>query len=209
MNTDLSIETLKVGYLGANCYIIYSSKSKEAYIIDPGGDTSLIAEKIKELSVVPLGIIITHGHYDHIAANSELKKIFNIPVYVHKDDAEFLVNSSLNGSAFFGEDVKFPAAERLLEDGAVIKNKDFELKIIHTPGHTPGGICILIGENLFTGDTLFKGSVGRSDLPGGNEKLMKESLRKLRGLSKSIKIFPGHGSQSTIGEEMKSNPYLE
>jgi len=207
-NKKFNIETMQVGYLQANCYLVYDPASKDACIIDPGGDASVIARKIKELSLFPRGIFLTHGHYDHIAANNELRKLFNTKIYIHKEDAEFLREASLNGSAFFGEDIKFPEADVMLEDNSVIKNGEIEFKIIHTPGHTPGGICIISGDYIFTGDTLFKGSVGRWDLPGGSEKLLKESLKKLSKLPKTMKIFPGHGDESTIEEELKSNPYL-
>ena len=206
--TKLKIETVVVGILGANCYLVSDESSKNTFIIDPGGDAQLIAAKIKELSLVPAGIIITHGHYDHIEAIAELKKLYGIPVYIHKDDREFLTAPALNGSAFFGENRTFPAAEVLVEDNSIIKGGPLEFKVIHTPGHTPGGICLLTGDIAFTGDTLFKGSVGRWDLPGGSEERLMISLAKLSKLPPEVTIYPGHGETSSIERELKTNPYL-
>ena len=205
----IKIETIVVGILGANCYLVTEGSSNNTFIIDPGGDAELIIDRIRDLSLVPVGIIITHGHYDHIEANAELKKLYGIPVYIHREDKEFLRDSALNGSAFFGEDKKFPVADVILEDNSIIKSGTVEFKVIHTPGHTPGGICLLAGETAFTGDTLFKGSVGRWDLPGGSEEKLMDSLEKLSRLSPQVKIYPGHGDTTTIGEELKKNPYLQ
>ena len=204
----LKIETVVVGILGANCYLVSEESSQNTFIIDPGGDAPIITGKIKELSLIPVGIIITHGHYDHIEAITELKKQYGVPVYIHREDRDFLTDPSLNGSAFFGEDAKLPPAEMIVEDNSVIKNGLLEFKVLHTPGHTPGGMCLLIGDTAFTGDTLFKGSVGRWDLPGGSEEKLKASLEKLSKLQSSLKIYPGHGEKTTLGEELRNNLYL-
>ncbi len=209
MNKSLfSVQKVVVGYFETNCYIIFEKSSKKAFIIDPGADTDLIIEKVSSLDLMPIGIINTHGHIDHIGANSELKSSYSIPVHIHKDDENYLYNSSLNGSVFFGEDKKLPKADVILSDNDIIKKSPFEFKVIHTPGHTPGGICLVIEDIIFTGDTLFKGSVGRWDLPGGSEKELKKSLKILDEFPKELKVFPGHGPESTLKEEFDTNPYL-
>ncbi|MCX5781368.1 MAG: MBL fold metallo-hydrolase [Elusimicrobia bacterium] len=206
--SGFSVQKVVVGYFETNCYIIFEKSSKKAFIIDPGADADLIIGKVSSLNLMPKGIINTHGHIDHTGANSEIKSSYNIPVYIHKDDEKFLYDSSLNGSVFFGEDKKLPKADVILSDSEIIKESPFEFKVIHTPGHTPGGICLVIEDIIFTGDTLFKGSVGRWDLPGGSEKELKNSLKILNKFPKEMIVFPGHGPESTLKEEFDTNPYL-
>jgi glyoxylase-like metal-dependent hydrolase (beta-lactamase superfamily II) len=174
-------------------------------VIDPGADGPLIKNAIKEAGVEAKFIINTHGHADHIAANKD----FKLPVMIHRDDAAFLKNPYKNMSAFFGFWVTSPYAERLFEDGDQLNIGQLNLKIIHTPGHTPGSICIKTDSVIFTGDTLFKGGVGRTDLTDSSEKDLLNSIKsKLLVLDNNITIYPGHGPSSTIGEEKMANPFI-
>ena len=196
------IETFTVGMLSTNCYVVNSHQTKEAIIIDPGYDFSSEAQQI--LDYIMQGalkvklIVNTHGHSDHISGNAFFQEKFNVPIYIHKYDAPCIEAPSK---------VKFPA-NVLLEDGSFIEFGDESLKVMHTPGHTPGSIC-LVGERLvFTGDTLFAGGIGRTDFPGGSVSDMKLSLQKLVCLPDNFLIYPGHGATSIMGEEKRVNPFL-
>ena len=192
------IKKIVVGALETNCYIFADLDSKEAALIDPGSDGEGIKSAIKELGVKVKCIINTHGHGDHISANGE----FDAPIYIHKLDAGFLNNFGLNLSAAFGLRVKSPPAARLLEDADDIEIGRFKLKVIHTPGHTPGGISLLCGNVVFTGDTLFMEGVGRTDLPHGSYAQLMDSIEnKLFTLDGKTIVHPGHGPSTTIGRE--------
>jgi glyoxylase-like metal-dependent hydrolase (beta-lactamase superfamily II) len=200
------IKTLVVGFNEANCYILACDKTKEAAIIDPGADVPLVKKAIEEIHAKPRFIINTHGHADHIAANKDL----GLPVMIHSLDAGFLNNPFKNMSAFFGFFVTSPAAGHLLKDAEKITLGEMTLEVVHTPGHTPGSICIKTDSVIFTGDTLFKCGVGRTDLAGSSEKDLFNSIKnKLLVLDDNIAVYPGHGPSSTIGEERKNNPFLQ
>jgi len=196
------IETFTVGSLSTNCYVVSSQQTKDAIIIDPGLDLSLEADQIFDY-ITQAGlnlklIVNTHGHPDHISGDAIFQEKYNVPICIHRFDA-----ASLEGV----ENVNFPVAV-LLEDGSLIKFGDESLKVMHTPGHTPGSICLL-GEGLvFTGDTLFAGGIGRTDFPGGSARDMRLSLQKLVRLPEHFLIYPGHGSSSIMGEEKRVNPFL-
>jgi len=194
------LKTIVVGPNQANCYIVGSKASKEAVIIDPGAAADLIKKALSETGLAAKFIINTHGHADHIGSNKD----FNIPVLIHKADSAFLKSPYKNMSVFFGHWITSPAAERFLADGEKIDACGMIFEIMHTPGHTPGGICIKTAKIIFTGDTLFAGGVGRTDLSGSSEKDLLNSIRnKLMVLDDSFIIYPGHGPASTIGEERK------
>ena len=196
------IETFTVGMLSTNCYVASSKKSKETIVIDPGLDLPSEAPQIfdyiaREKLKVKL-ILNTHGHQDHISGDAIIQEKYNVPIYIHKHDASSL--EELEAS-------KFPPSV-LLEDGSIIKFGEESLTIILTPGHTPGSIC-LVGEKLvFTGDTLFNESIGRTDFPGGSMRDMHRSLQKLARLPDYFLIYPGHGPTSVIGMEKRNNPFL-
>jgi len=198
-------KTFAIGTLQANCYLVYDTNSKEGFLIDPGVFDEGIKKEIETLGIKIKAIINTHGHSDHIAGN----KKFGYPVLIHKNDSSFLGNPAKNLSLFTGTFSISPQAHGLLVDGEAIKASEIELKVIHTPGHTPGGISLKVGDKVFTGDTLFRENVGRTDLPGGSQEDLLRSIReRLLTLPDDTEVFPGHGPSSTIGHERKHNPYL-
>lgn len=213
----LNVDTLAVGPLEANCYIVTDKASDEAMIIDPGGDADLILETFSAMDADPLYIVLTHGHADHLQAASEIKKRFeDIQIFVHEADAEMLVDAEKNGSALFGFSILAPSADQLLKDGNEILLGESRFGIIHTPGHTRGGISIywagtdLLAGMVFTGDALFAGGIGRYDLPGGDEQTLLTAIReKLLTLPDDTLILPGHGPTTTVLREKQTNPYFE
>lgn len=199
------LETVVVGFYEVNCYILGNEKTKEAIIIDPGADYEKIKLVLARHNLLPCYIINTHGHGDHIGANGSL----SVPIYIHRDDADFLQDPKRNLSSFLGFSLHSPPATHLLNDGQQLNLIGFTLNILHTPGHTPGGICIRLDKILFTGDTLFAGSIGRTDFPYGNEEILLNSIKtKLLALDDDTLIYPGHGDPSTIKRERKTNPFL-
>lgn len=201
----MMIKSLTVGPMAANCYIIADPATKEAAAIDPGGDPSKITREIEKNGLKLKFVINTHGHGDHIGANAQLAA----PVYIHRLDADFLTDPKKNLSQAFFFSIRSPRAERLLEDNDEIRLGGITLKVIHTPGHTPGSICLKEGGVIFTGDTLFRAGVGRTDLPGGDEKVLFKSINeRLLVLNDDTVIYPGHGEPSTIGDEKRDNPFL-
>lgn len=195
--------------MDANCYIIGCNEKRVAAVVDPGAEGKRILAKLEEIKLKCQYIILTHGHIDHIGALNEVRQATGAEVLVHKNDAPMLTNPAHNLSLFMGSAIKCKQADRLLEDGDRVNVGNVNLEILHTPGHTPGGICIKVGNNLITGDTLFAGSVGRSDFPGGNHNVMIKSIKtKLLQFPDETKVYPGHGPASTIGAEKKYNPFL-
>lgn len=214
-NTPPSIaRRLVVGPLQANCYIVSSPGASAAAIADPGGDPELIAEHLRRGGLRPLAIVNTHAHPDHADANAALKERYRIPILMHRDEAAMLKDAAplmkLIGLAFEPS----PPPDRLLDDGEEIAIGDLALKVIHTPGHTPGGICLLHEGGgapvLFSGDTIFAGSIGRTDLPGGSYEALMNSIRdKILPLPDETVVLPGHGPETTLGRERAHNPFLE
>lgn len=203
--TDISVHRLVVGPMEVNCYIVYDPPTKDACVIDPGGDPQKIKRALEKDGLKLKFIINTHGHGDHIAANGDLKA----PIYIHTLDAAFLKDPKKNLSSFFFFSIKSPDASRLLEDGDKIELGSSSFEVLHTPGHTPGSITLLLGNVAFTGDTLFCGGIGRTDFEYGDEgELMRSIHQKLMALSDDTIVYPGHGGDSTIGRERKDNQFL-
>jgi len=203
---DFKIKRLEVGPIGANCYIVSDEATKNAFLIDPGGDPDRIKSVLKKNGLTLKFIINTHGHGDHILGNG----YFNVPIYAHRLEKDYLTDPNKNLSGMFGFFLKTPEATKLLEDGEKISMDNLDLEILHTPGHTPGGISIKLDGVVFTGDTLFAGSVGRTDLPAGDEEALFRSIKeKLFILGDDVIIYPGHGHESTIGEEKRTNPFFK
>jgi len=206
----MNIFSMSVGVFGANCYILYDERSMEAMVIDPGGDGEYILARIEEKGLRVRYILITHGHFDHIGAVRFLKEKTGGLIAIHKLDADNLIDGYKNLSFFTGVESTQAEADLLLEHGSVIEVGDIRCDIIHTPGHSIGSICVLVPGAVFTGDTLFQGSVGRTDLLGGDLKeLLKSISERLLVLDDSTVVYPGHGPKTTIGDEKAVNPFLE
>lgn len=200
----MRIDTLTVGQMQVNCYILSSKATKNAILIDPGDEYSRIRAYLDKYKLKPQFIVHTHGHIDHIQADNEL----NLPVYAHSMDVGLLKDPERNLSNFLSSPFKVKPDIRPMEDSQILNLDDLSLEIIHTPGHTPGGICLKSAQVVFTGDTLFAGGIGRTDFPGASyEQLLKSIQDKLLVLPDETVIYPGHGPSSTIGEERRSNPY--
>ncbi len=201
---------MPAGVYAANCYLVYEENNREAIIIDPGGDADDIIAKVEELGLDAKYIILTHGHGDHIAGVEAIKDRFNIPVAIHKKDKDILEDSDRNFSSTMAMGAVEVVADILLEEGDRIEFGGLIGKIIHTPGHTPGGITINIENCLFTGDTLFAGSIGRTDFPGGSfEDIINSIKDKLLIYPDETLVYPGHGVSSTIKGEKDNNPFLK
>ena len=199
------IKKIVVGPLESNCYLAGDNDTKDIFIIDPGGDYKSIKTVIDKNSLKPKAVINTHGHGDHIGANKE----FGLPVWIHRLDADFLIDPSKNLSGAFGFFLKTKAASRLLEDGDVLDIGKYKLEVIHTPGHTPGSICMRADGVIFTGDTLFCQGIGRTDFAYGSEEdIMRSIKERLFMLGDDYVIYPGHGPSSTIGDEKVNNPFI-
>jgi glyoxylase-like metal-dependent hydrolase (beta-lactamase superfamily II) len=199
------IKTIVAGLFESNCYLVGDEDIKEIFIIDPGGDYKKIKNAIDKDSLKPKAVINTHGHGDHIGANKE----FNIPVWIHNLDADFLTDPSKNLSGAFGFFLATKTASRLLEGGNILSVGKYDLEVIHTPGHTPGSICLKAAGVVFTGDTLFCEGIGRTDLAYGSEEdIMRSIKEKLFVLNDDYIIYPGHGPSSTIGDEKLNNPFI-
>ncbi|MBI5643465.1 MAG: MBL fold metallo-hydrolase [Deltaproteobacteria bacterium] len=205
------MKTLTVGPLDVNCYIVWDRESRGAFVIDPGGDAGSIEDVVKKEGLDVRYIINTHGHFDHVGGDAELKKAFCSPLAIHASDAPMLSDAHEHGILYGVKTPRQPEADIFLEDGMELKAGGLILQVIHTPGHTKGGVCLLDRTNglLFTGDTLFAGSIGRTDFEGGSFDELMGSLRdKILPLADGVKVFPGHGPSSTIGREKASNPFI-
>ena len=205
----MKIIKMEVGHLGTNCYLAYCEQTRKAVIIDPGGNGAELNALLRRENLTLEFIINTHGHADHIAANDEIKKETQAPILIHKEDANMLTSAQQNLSVYIGAGFAVGASDRLLEEGDVIECGSIQMKVIHTPGHTPGGICLLAGDVLFAGDTLFAESIGRTDFPGGSYKSLIQNIKeKLLILDDEVKVLPGHGPETTIGWERKMNSFI-
>lgn len=205
----LTIQSFAVMPFDENCYVV-SDDTGEGVVIDPGGMAKEILAYIREAKLSIKAVLDTHGHCDHIGANDAIRDATEAPLYIHKEDRAMISDIRLNLSAFMGFKVISRPAEHLLSEGDKISFGNSELEVIHTPGHTKGGVCFVGDGVAFTGDTLFAGSIGRSDFPGGSEvELIGNIKKKLLALPDETKVYSGHGPSSEIGWERKCNPYLQ
>jgi len=202
------IETLEVGPIGSNCYIVGSESDKVGMIIDPGEEADTILETVRDLELEIKYIVLTHGHGDHIGALKEVKEATGAEVAIHTDDARFLQGGQSMGMFGISRPAP-PPPDRLLKGGDSIELDGLRFLVLHTPGHTPGGICLLGEGVVFTGDTLFNFGIGRFDTPGGDGRQLITNIHtKLMVLPDSTKVYPGHGPATTIGTERTWNPFL-
>nr|MBN2278912.1 MBL fold metallo-hydrolase [candidate division Zixibacteria bacterium] len=205
----MKIETISVSSFETNCYLAWAVDNRACAVIDPGDEDERIIERIDQLGLEPGAILLTHGHADHIGAVGPIKDKYGIPLYIGCGDESMLLSPSANISAYFGHQIICPAADEIVGDGDVFKIGSMSFTVIAAPGHSPGGICYFIDKYLFCGDTLFRGSIGRTDLPGGDYSQLIESIdRNILTLPDEVICFPGHGPATTVGEERKGNPFL-
>ena len=204
----MRIHTLQLGVLGANCYIL--ENEGKCLAIDIGGSFTRFSDFLGEHSLKPDAILLTHGHFDHIAGVQAAVAKYNCPVYIHEDDADMLTDSEKNLAASCGIRINLvtEAEVHLLHEGDKVKLAGLELQIMHTPGHSPGSICILCENNLFTGDTLFCESVGRTDFAGSSTIKMRESLQRLATVEGNPAVYPGHGEATSLEMEKQFNAYF-
>ncbi len=203
------IKTLAVGPIMANCFILGCEETLEAAVIDPGDEADRILQALAESKLTTKLIINTHGHFDHVGANKRLNKVTGAPILIHPLDAPML-NQLANSAAAWGMTAEnSPAPDRELQDGDEVTFGKVLLKVIHTPGHTPGGISLYTDSEVFVGDTLFAGSIGRTDFPGGSFETLQASIQqKLFALRDDLKVYPGHNQTTTIGVEKRTNPFV-
>jgi hydroxyacylglutathione hydrolase len=208
----LMTKMFTVGMLSANCYVVHCKDTLQAAVIDPGfGSQSEADEIINYITGNSLDlkfIVDTHGHPDHTCGNQALKDRLHIPICIHQDDAYMLGESGKETARYFGFNIVSPTADILLREGSYVKLGDVTLRVVHTPGHSFGSVVLLGETEVFTGDTLFAGSIGRTDFPGSSDVEMQASLRKLQSLPDYFVVYPGHGPVTTLGEEKRVNPFL-
>lgn len=203
------IHTLPVGALETNCYLVYCPDTQQGVIIDPAGEPERILSEVKRLGLKPVMVVNTHGHIDHVAANDAVRRATGAPLALHAADAPYLERPDPVFARWLGAPQALKPADRYLADGDVLAFGHCTLTVLHTPGHTPGGISLYGGGVVFTGDALFNQGVGRTDLPGGNWQLLVNSIRtRLFALPDETVVYPGHGPETTIGAERAGNPYV-
>ncbi len=198
-----------IGLLESNTYVVYDPATRHGVVVDPGGEVEPVLAAIAEQALTIDAVLNTHGHFDHVAANARLCAHFNVPLGLHPADADLL--RSGGGASWFELDLETsPQPGLWLEDGLILTVGSLHLQVMHTPGHTPGSVCLYVkeAEALLTGDTLFAGSVGRTDFPGGSARDLTGSLKKLIRLPGTTRIYPGHGPESTLADECRFNPWL-
>ena len=202
------IKSLPVGPLYTNCFVLGCEDTKEAVVIDPGGDSDKILMALADEKLTLKYIINTHGHFDHVSANRDLKQVTGAELIIHAADAPMLTGLSEMAAAFGLSCDNSPPPDRTVDEGDVIAVGKIEMKVLHTPGHSPGGISLVSGDKVFVGDTLFAGSIGRTDFPGGDfDTLISVIRNKLFPLGDKVTVYCGHGPETTIGMEKRSNPF--
>lgn len=205
----MDYETLIVGYLETNCYLVYCPETLECAVVDPGAEADRIFFSIARRGLRPQILLNTHGHVDHIGANRDIKERFNIPLYIHSADSPMLEGVLQSELGLFIGAKDSPSPDHFLEDGDKINIGKSFLRVIHTPGHSPGSVSFLGDGFLLSGDTLFFGGVGRTDLPEGSWHEMESSIKnKILTMPDEMIVLPGHGPSTTVGQEKNSNPFI-
>lgn len=201
-------ERLVVGPLEENTYVIGDEATRQAIVVDPGDESDRIIDIIKDKNLQVHSVICTHTHFDHVGAVGDIRKATGAKILIHKNDLQ-VYETAKDQAAFWGYDIDdIPEPDGFIDEGGVIEAGNLKFRVLHTPGHSPGGIC-LYGEGiLLSGDTIFKGSVGRTDFPGGSTEELKKSFRRLLDLPQDTKIYSGHGPETTVGIEKKTNFFV-
>ena len=205
----MNITILTVGMVQTNCYLVNAEGSRECVVIDPGDEAEKIYRYIQKQDLVCKGILLTHGHFDHIIGVAQLASLTGAKTYAYEGERELMMDAGMNGGSMIGVSVAIEP-EILLRDNQTLEIAGLELKVIHTPGHTSGGCCYYSEKDkcLFSGDTIFMESIGRTDFPTGNGRQLLESVReKVLTLPEDVQIYPGHGPETTVGYEKQNNPY--
>jgi glyoxylase-like metal-dependent hydrolase (beta-lactamase superfamily II) len=201
----IAVKTFVLGELSNNCYVVFDKEARKGFIVDAPQGIEAVTAFIREEQLEISFLILTHAHFDHIVGLNGIKA----PFYVHEKDSTLLKNASLNGSFFFQPRVVINKEPAILKDKACLYCGNHKLEVIHTPGHTPGSISLYFENSLFSGDTIFSNSIGRTDIPlASHAQLLKSIKERILILPKDTVIYPGHGSSTTVGEELKSNPFL-
>ena len=207
---QIEIKSMTLGMVATNCYLIINKETKEALLIDPADNALRISNVIEENVCTLKAILLTHGHFDHIMALNELKKRYNVPVYAHEEEEDVLKQSSLNMSGMIGQ-IYTTQADIYVKDGEHLKLAGLDIIVLHTPGHTKGGVCYYLPEEkvLMSGDTLFHCSIGRTDFPTGSmSQLVRSVKEQLFVLPDDVQVYPGHDSVTSIGYEIQYNPFF-
>ena len=194
----VTVKTLTVGPLATNCYLVYEEGTKQCLVIDPGFEPETILTSLEKAQLTPEAILLTHGHFDHVGGVKQLVEATGVPVYLCALDTA-MPHPLTAGPLYY---------THTLEEGSVLALAGLTLQVLHTPGHTPGSVCFVCQDVIFSGDTLCAGSCGRTDLPGGSWRTLMESLQRLARLEGDFRIFPGHGESTTLLAEKQYNPYL-
>lgn len=206
----MEIRKLSLGQMGTNCYVLWDENSLEAAVIDPGFEDSRVLEIINQNKLNVKYILLTHGHFDHLGGVNQVKSATGAKVLIHTDDADCLTEPKRNLSVLAGMELELEPADGLLSEGEVINLGKLNIRVIHTPGHSKGGVCFLVGDTLIAGDTLFNTSIGRTDFADGDlSELLGNIVSKIFVLEDDTKVLPGHGENTTIGYEKKHNPFLQ
>ena len=194
----LNIHTLPLGAYQTNCYIIHDNASGSCCVIDPGYEADTVLDRVSSLGLTVEAILLTHGHFDHVGAVKEIAAETGCRVYIHPADLS-MPPMMTAGPIYYTHSY---------DEGSQLSLAGLSIGVLHTPGHTPGSVCLVVGDALFSGDTLFAGSCGRTDLPGGDWATIHASLRRLASVEANLAVYPGHGGSSTLADEKKYNPYI-